>query len=124
MIDINYPIIAPNAFATHDEQHLINVSWIWFERKFKKDKYYPTAVTVMLRDLASTFNAWVEGISIDPQGWGAIICASRRPHEEISTEYIKDYTTYIHFDRFEDGLVLTLKSFYDHYGEDGFKVER
>lgn len=87
--------------------------WVWdtfFSRKAKEPadiredwakEFYTTA---MLHALMG-YDAVIDGIYLDQ--WGAISTEGGLKREDHS---------YVQFDRFEDGLALTLKLYHDKYG--------
>lgn len=70
-------------------------------------------VTSMLYVLATNYQAWIEGVPLDPGGWGAIITKAVKSDYWLGTPLDVD----MQFDRFEDGLAATLWAMYQKYGE-------
>lgn len=70
-------------------------------------------VTTLLYELAAPYSAWIEGVPLDPGGWGAIVTEAIDDKALAPPEGLH---VYMQFDRFEDGLALTLKKMFEEYG--------
>ena len=69
--------------------------------------------TSMLYALAGDYSAWIEEVPLDPGGWGAICTEAKADADLTPSEGLR---AFIQFDRFEDGLALTLRTMFKAYG--------
>lgn len=82
-----------------------------YEGKPPKPENY---VTSLLYELAAPYSAWVKEVPLDPGGWGAIVTEAI---DSDSLEPKEGLHCFVQFDRFEDGLALTLRALYKKYGK-------
>lgn len=79
------------------------VNELFFKGKVEQRHY----LTSMLYALAG-FEAWIEGVPLDPGGWGAIRVEGGSKADPLNA--------YVQFDIFEDGIAEILLAYHDKYG--------
>lgn len=88
------------------ETHAKIAEIFWKGRASEEDASF--YVTKLLYILAGNYRAWIEGVPLDPGGWGAVTVKGGPKDDPLET--------YVQFDRFEDGLAETVLAFHAKYG--------
>lgn len=89
----------------------------WVAETFYKTNGPPAPehyATALLYVMAGSYGAWIEGIPLDPGGWGAV---EVKAEDEPNRNPPDGVSLYVQFDRLEDGIALSIKALHDKYGK-------